>query len=95
MKCINVMFFRNGVLEENKLFFALHDDETIEQKTVEAAESYFKQKARSIYSEVSEETLFNALDSGSFEDMGGREVVISWPEEVMVPDDLEDDSTEE
>ena len=79
MKAINVITFHNGILQENHLY--LSKDESTDDVTALSAEQKFRREANEIANEpISDEDMQIHLDSGSFDNQTGREVIITWPE---------------
>lgn len=75
---INVMTFKSGILDSNELYQSFFEDN--DKEVTERAENRFKELAREINSEVTSEELDIALEDGGYDNLNGREVIISWPE---------------
>ena len=67
---INIITMSNGILNINKLF-----------KDTEKAEEFFKEKIRELDPQVSENDLQTWLDEGTYDNLNGQTVILSWPEE--------------
>jgi hypothetical protein len=78
MRTINVIVLQGGVLQSNRLY--LSTDESTDDHVLKAAENRFKEQAKKINSELSTEEIENALGEGGYDNMNGKEVLISWPE---------------
>ena len=68
------MYIHGGIVDGNFLFVGDN-----EKNVVAAVEKKFKEYAKEINSDLTDEEIGEALDNGGYDNNNGREVIINWP----------------
>jgi len=72
MNALNVLTFKSGILDSNDLYLG--------ENAVKDAQKKFREEAQKIASEpITDEDMQIHLDNGSYDNLNGGEVIITWP----------------
>lgn len=82
MRIINVITFRTGILVELKSF-VIKDTPEHHNPQIELAEQVFEETIKKIDPEIDDDDIYVAKDNGSWDDINGNQIMITWSNEVI------------
>ena len=82
MRIINVITLRRGILEDLKSF-VVEDTSEHPNPQIELAEQVFEETIKKIDPEIDDDDIYVAKDNGSWDDMNGNQIILTWSNEVI------------